>query len=75
MSLQAWIEGLQMFTKTKNKGARQKMKEEKENDRDILSQNVWRKNYRPFVISNPISSSVFNQIEQFLCHRKQKLED
>jgi hypothetical protein len=29
-----------MFTKTKNKGARQKMKEEKENDRDILSQNV-----------------------------------
>jgi hypothetical protein len=26
-------------------------------------------------ISNPISSSIFNQIEQFLCHWKQKLED
>ncbi len=70
MSLEAQIEGLQMFIKDQ----KQRCKEE---NAKIEGKWLWyfvskrlKKNYRPFIVSNSIASSNFNQIEQFLCHWK-----
>ncbi len=59
------LEDYKCSISTKSKGARKKTQGEKEVDYDILFQNFWRKNFRPFLVSNPIFSSFLIHFEWY----------
>ncbi len=71
------LEDYKCSLSTKSKGIKKKTQEKKEGDYDsFLSQSFWKKRLsKPSLVSNPISSSSFNQFEQVLCHWKLKLEE
>ncbi len=66
MSLEAQIgKGLQIILKHQMQGARKKTQDKKEEDYDIFIPNVWRKNFRPSLVSNPISFSFLVNFEWY----------